>query len=590
MDMRVTKRYAAMLVAAGVAGLAPTLTGCGAPDSKSTGSPASSSTPATAGVPDSIDVNNPAELATALKSVGVDTPPSAPIENERGTLEGLVFPTWPAGEVRKQGLTTYRLDASEGYESDGTLKFMDKNKVLYEVPFKPQLTATVAPIPQVVLESLKTGDTITWGVWFSNKKLKNVTAKFTVIEKQAAAKEIARLTADKSVTPLGRDLAKGQALKNYSLFSEAVVIYANVVKDNPSITTAYSSIMECLRSMKLKNTPLFEDAKSKAIGQSTRQSARFGLGGDVALGTGVGKAPVGAMPVPASDGGGKSGFGPGGAGLKPKDAPAAPTGPDGKPADPAALANQAATHLLAFVSAAKKNADQTAEEAKLAKAKADTDAAAAAKAKTDADALSTKAADDLAKAQDMTNGLSQQERANLMQQALQEQAAAAAAQTAAQALADDAAKSKMFADDAQARADQAAKDAENAPQYMQTADGTIVAFKQAPGSSPTPGKLPDNMLATLKALAEAAHNAQTAAQTRLANAITALNNAVAAKAALEARINDADPTNDPTAAEMNAAQMNLGAAAAEKAAAQQGNIDATMAATEAAAALAAAGG
>lgn len=343
---RPTKRFAAVLVA-GVAGLAPTLAGCGQSEpSKTTnqGANASSSTEpsaSTASLPDSIDYNNPKELAAALSALGVETPAVEPITPERGVVDGLAFPTWPSGDVRKAGLRTFRVDVSPSFDGKAFLKFFQGKKELYSAPFEPSKTTTVETIPAVVVESLKTGDRVTWGVYFDKKSAKPITLDFTIVDKVQAAKKVGEIDANKGLTVLGRMITKAQALKNYSFLSEALMTYVEIVKTDDSITSVYADMVDCLRRLKLKNTPLFQDAQMKMTTNPSPSRKGFGGGlngglasggpgaGDIPSGNQGKMAGVGPTAVAKTSGANKGGLKQGGSGLPPiPTVPGTPTPTD----------------------------------------------------------------------------------------------------------------------------------------------------------------------------------------------------------------------------------------------------------------------
>ena len=312
MDARKMNRYAAMLVT-GAAGLATTLAGCGGPEpSKTAGTPTSSSstTSSTASattakaanvLPATIDINSSSELASALNTLGIETPATAPIGTDRaGGAEGVAFPTWPSGDVRKEGLSTYRIDAPESYGDDGTLKFMRGNTALYEVAFKPEHVKTQAAIPQDVMRAVKAGDTITWGVYFANKKQKALTVSFKVVVKPQVAKAEAKLEGD-TVAGVVRDLARAQLLKNYGFYSEALSIYTGVVDQDSRITSVYTPMADCLHSLKLVNTPLFDLAKSSmpvGIPKRLKISTEGNSGLSSTGGKGPGQQPLSSRTAP----------------------------------------------------------------------------------------------------------------------------------------------------------------------------------------------------------------------------------------------------------------------------------------------------
>ncbi len=294
MDPRKMKSFTAMLVA-GVAAAATTLTGCGGPEPSTSSTTTSSIAPATSAIPSEINVNDPTELASTLNTLGVETPATAPITTDRaGAAEGIVFPTWPAGDVRKEGLSTFRLDATVDYKDDGVLKFMKGSKVLFETPFAPKDVKTQAKLPQDVINALRTGDEVTWGIFFASKSQKPVTASFKVLDKPQVAKAEAKL-AGEMAPGVVRELAKAQILKNYRLHSEAVTIYSSIVDKDPKITAAFTAMADSLQTLKMKNTPLYDTARNNMpTGVPPRLRVSTGAGGGVAStgGKGPSSAPA----------------------------------------------------------------------------------------------------------------------------------------------------------------------------------------------------------------------------------------------------------------------------------------------------------
>lgn len=542
---RPTKRFAAVLVA-GVAGLAPTLAGCGQSEpSKTTNQGASTSTStepvaSTASLPDSIDYNNPKELAAALSALGVETPAVEPITPERGVVDGLAFPTWPSGDVRKAGLRTFRVDVSPSFDGKAFLKFFQGKKELYSAPFEPSKTTTVETIPAVVVESLKTGDRVTWGVYFDKKSAKPITLDFTIVDKASAAKKVGEIDANKGLTVLGRMITKAQALKNYSFLSEALMTYVEIVKTDDSITSVYADMVDCLRRLKLKNTPLFQDAQMKMTTNPSPSRKGFGGGlngglasggpgaGDIPSGNQGKMAAVGPTAVAKTSGANKGGLKQGGSGLPPiPTVPTAPT-PTDPVSDPTAGTNQDAEHaavvnqLRAAALAARNRADDAAKAAEAAKK-------VAADAQAEADALSakatdfaTKAAEARAAATDMTNGLTDAERQNKMDEANALDRAAAEAKAAADAAAQQAAEKAKMAANLEQQAQLADRDADKIEKQANDALGGTPSPKVPPVMPPMPVK-PDPQ-AQLDAAQKAVQTAQAAlatAEKRVQDAQTA---------------------------------------------------------------------
>ncbi len=570
---RPTKRFAAVLVA-GVAGLAPTLAGCGQSEpSKTTnqGANASSSTEpsaSTASLPEAIDYNNPKELAAALSALGVETPAVDPITPERGVVDGLAFPTWPSGDVRKAGLRTFRVDVSPSFDGKAFLKFFQGKKELYSAPFEPAKTTTIETIPAVVVESLKSGDKVTWGVYFEKKSAKPITLDFTVVDKAAATKKVGELDANKGLTALGRMITKAQALKNYSFLSEALMTYVEVVKTDDSVTSVYADMVDCLRRLKLKNTPLFQDAQMRMTTNPSPSRKGFGGGlnggvagggpgsGDLPTGNQGKMAGVGPTAVAKTSGANKGGLKQGGSGLPPiPTVPGTPT-PTDPTADPTA-GSQDAEHqnmvnqLRAAALSARNRAEQAEKAATEAKKQAD-------EAQATADAQAAKAAEFAAKAEaarneakDMTNGLNEEQRASKMQQADAFERAAADAKAQADAAAALAADAAKRAEHLQQQAQLADRDADKIEQQAQDAGGG----PPTNGGKMVPPVLPPKV--DFQAQFDAAQKAVQTAQQGLATA--------------EKRVQDAqvawDAAQGGTPEAMLAAKTELDAALAAQAAA-----------------------
>lgn len=509
-----TKRFAAMLVA-GVA-FAPTLAGCGQnePTKATTGGAASvpttpEATATTAVLPGTVDFNDPKELAAALASLGIDTPPVEPAGVERSVVDGAAFPTWPSGDVRKAGLKTYRVDVSASFDGKAFLKFFHGKKELYSAPFDPASTTTVATIPAVVVESLKTGDRVTWGVYFEKKSAKPVTVDFTITDKAAAAKKVGEVDANKGLSVLGRMIAKAQVLKNYSFLSEALTTYVDIAKADDSITSVYADMVDCMRRLKLKNTPLFADAQMRMInvpGVRPGSKQPFGVGGGGLSSTGGGglgttdvpsgnkgkMAPIGPTAVAKTSGKTTSGPKQGGGGLPPLPTPPAPTDPamdEATPAgDPMAQGFAAAKALAQAAMDARSRANTAERMAAAAKEAAD-----AAQAEANAEAakmaeFAAKAADFRAQATDMTNGLTDAERQNLMDQAMALEQTAAAAKVAADAAAAKAAEKAALAEKLSHDAQRLDAEADNLEKGANAALGVV--DPQNPGGLPKNGATP----------------------------------------------------------------------------------------------------
>jgi hypothetical protein len=580
---RPTKRFAAVLVA-GVAGLAPTLAGCGQSEPTKTtnqGANASSTTEpvaSTASLPESIDYNNPKELAAALSALGVETPPVEPFTPERGVVDGLAYPTWPSGDVRKAGLRTFRLDVSPSFDGKAYLKFFHGKKELYSAPFEPVKTTTIDTIPAVVVESLKAGDRVTWGVYFDKKSMKPITLDFTVTDKPATSKKVGEVDANKGLSVLGRMITKAQVLKNYSFLSEALMTYVEIVKTDDSVTSVYADMVDCLRRLKLKNTPLFQDAQMRmtTTPSPSRKGFSGGLNGGLAGGgPGSGDLPtgnqgkmagVGPTAVAKTSGANKAGPKAGGSGLPPiPTVPGTPTPTD--PSGEAAAGNQDAEHtammnqLRAAALTARDRADKAQRLADEAKKQADEAQAVVDSSTAKAAEYAAKAEEARAVAKDMTNGLTDEQRAFKMQQADAFERTAAEAKATADAAAEVAADAAKRAENLAQQAQLADRDADQIEQQAQDAGGG------APGVNKNlPPVLPPKV--DFQVQFDAAQKAVQTAQQGLATAEKRVHDAQLA-------LNAAQSGGTPE--QINAARTELEAALANQAAAGAKLDEATQA-------------
>jgi hypothetical protein len=589
-----TKRFAAVLVA-GVAGLASALAGCGGSEPTKTAGTSPSNTTTTASVPSTpslpttVDFNDPKELAAALAALGIETPAMEPLALDRGVTDGLAFPMWPVGDIRKTGLKTFRVDVSPSFEGKAFLKFFDGKKELYSAPFDPAKTTTVGTIPAVVVESLKANDRVTWGVYFDSKKVKPITVDFTVTEKASATKKLAELDGRKTLTTLGRLVARGQVLQNASLLSEALVTFVDVTQTDPSVTSVYTNIVDCLRRLNLKKTPMFSDMQQRVVGNKGNSGARAGFnsglddnnvarGGptdsDLAGRNRVENAPIKPLdPVAVTKKTGGLGV-PGGSSLPgiPTPTPAPTT--DGTVTEGTAGESQAANFAksaLTMATQKRHEADDLHRRADQLKIQADAARAEADGLLAKASDLEHKAAEDMAKANDTTNGLTDAERTALMEKATQAAAEAQGFKTQGEA--------------AKAKADELAGQVEGlnghartldneATQLEEQAKGALGAIdpKNPGGQNPTvnPAHDPTGVpkMANIEARVALLKSNVAAAQTNLANAESRVN---AAQTAFDAAVaSNADAVVKQAALdELNAAKENLANAGSAFAEAQQ---------------------
>ena len=316
--------------------LAVALAGCGSNDEPKTPGPAPGGME-TASAQPTIDLYDSGELDRYLKGNDVDNPTIEAEPAHRGAEKFLttVFPIYPRGDVRPEGLASYRIDIdTESFQDGGSLEFHSGKKVLWKQGgvFAPKNRTTTGAIPKTVADGVKAGDAVTWGVYFDNPKVPDVVAEFKVVEKGQVTKAITKFDANRksgSQSPLVRTLGRAKILQNHSLCSEALVYYLGVIETHPSISEAWKNIVECMRRLDLKKTPLFEEAlaqMSSSVG--VRRPEPVALVG----GPGAGVRPVDPTPgrrLP-EEGGAMSG-----GGIGPTDSGIPPGGMQGPPVPPA---------------------------------------------------------------------------------------------------------------------------------------------------------------------------------------------------------------------------------------------------------------
>lgn len=290
------------------------LAACGDKPSVTTGStgpaPSSSSSVDYA----AIDTRNPEQVASAMASLGIDPPSLERPALERGKPAAAV-PIWPLGEVRKEGLVSFRIDldpaAFATASTEGAVvRFRDGDKVLAQVPFQPRGGYVVDALPPEVLTAAKKGNELTWGLVLADRKRKPLEGTFKVVEKAAANRKVADLDTDARLarTPVFRDLSKAQVLENYSLFAEALPLYVDLSARKETDATGAFGVVRCLqrlasnqKHLSLKETGLFVEALAhmdpvKGTGAS---SGTTGSGGTNLPGGGGGGGIDAGLPTPA---------------------------------------------------------------------------------------------------------------------------------------------------------------------------------------------------------------------------------------------------------------------------------------------------
>lgn len=310
------------------------------------------------------DPMDPESVRLVAAAYGITVEPFRAPEVHRGAASvGGVALLFPRNDVRKEGLLNFRVDVTPAYEGGGFLEFRKGKTSLYRAKFEPETLVNTSTLPKSVLDAVKTGDTVTWGIYFTDAR-KPITAQFEVVAKPTASKKLAELSADRRLAaqPAAlRQQLEAEVLQNYRLYSEALVRLLDMRAADKDNTAPYTGIVSCLRRLDLEDSALFTEAASKAVGVTSRHR-----GPNAGSGVAGKRNPVGTMPsggAPASDGAEAAplaaptapGTAPAatapaaaapnpasapGSPVRPDPTPGAPTlgGPVGTPAQPAPLA------------------------------------------------------------------------------------------------------------------------------------------------------------------------------------------------------------------------------------------------------------
>ena len=220
-----------------------------------------------------VDPMDPDALRLVAAAYGVTVEPFRAPEVHRGAASiGGVALLYPRNDVRKEGLAGYRIDVTPAYEGGGWLEFRKGKTSLHREPFEPDTLVNAASLPTSVRDALKSGDTVTWGVYFTDAR-KPITAQFEIVAKPAATKKLADLASDRRLAlqpAVLRQQLEAEVLQNYRLYSEALVRLLDIRAADKDSTAPYGGIVSCLRRLDLEDTALFTEASSKAVGLASR--------------------------------------------------------------------------------------------------------------------------------------------------------------------------------------------------------------------------------------------------------------------------------------------------------------------------------
>jgi hypothetical protein len=234
------------------------------------------------------DPGDPEVIRALAEAFEIDYQPFEGVERHRGSRDKdqPVVLLWPQKDVRLDGLVTFGVEVSIDYMGDGYLVFKKGRKELSRQPFTPEKVMTVAVLPTEVREAVKTGNTITWGLYFDDNR-KSVTTKFKVVKNTKVEKAIAKLERRKYFKrqpPLTQALMRAQVLHNHRLYTESLLAHLGVVQEFPTSVQPYEGIVTALRRMDGDASELWTLA-------SQHVSGKGGHGRPSQPGAGFGAAP-----------------------------------------------------------------------------------------------------------------------------------------------------------------------------------------------------------------------------------------------------------------------------------------------------------
>ena len=185
----------------------------------------------------------------------------------RGTTPPVML-YWPQRDVRKEGVSTYRIEIG-AYDDDGFLVFKKGKDVLHREPFRATSLVMEGALPQSVMEALKRGTTITWGIDFENKRKKDVMATFKVKDGRALERKLKKLESRsvyKRAGDLERQIARIELKRNYRFYTEALTDAMSVLNTWPDTMIADKVIADSLQRLKLKDTALYTEIMKRLRG------------------------------------------------------------------------------------------------------------------------------------------------------------------------------------------------------------------------------------------------------------------------------------------------------------------------------------
>jgi hypothetical protein len=200
----------------------------------------------------------------------------------------LVECVYPRGDVRRADLRRYRCEVSPRFpEAQATLWFRregDAEDLVPSLPFHPERTPAVAPIPPEVLARLQVGDSVEWGVADGAKRERHAT--FRLVEKPEVDARLDRIERDADVlAPEVRATLRAHALYAGGLRGAAA---AEILDDwpqgsRPGFSASYVAL-QALTAMGLTQnlaTTMDVHRQLQKYNGSEIYKTTFGVTGDV---------------------------------------------------------------------------------------------------------------------------------------------------------------------------------------------------------------------------------------------------------------------------------------------------------------------
>jgi hypothetical protein len=133
------------------------------------------------------DPDDPKALAMLGQAFDVEVKAFEEPPRHRGASDADVLLLWPREDVRQVGLNTFAIEVGTEYQ-DGRVEFYKGKTLLFSAPFDPENDVTVGAIPAEVIKEATPGANLTWGVYFSDKRTKPITAKFEILSEARSDK------------------------------------------------------------------------------------------------------------------------------------------------------------------------------------------------------------------------------------------------------------------------------------------------------------------------------------------------------------------------------------------------------------------